>query len=110
MPGSDRQESQGAQNGYDAGALNPERPVKFSAGDKFAPIRFGGGPKLSGDRFRLFSVDAGGLQRASGGEGIECRGGNGVVSGQGPAVTLRHYSPQNDTTFWQFQIDLRLSQ
>ena len=110
MPGSDRQESQGAQNGYDAGALNPECPVKFSARDNFAPVRFGGGAKLNSDRLRLVSVDAGGLQRAGGGEGIECRGGNGGVSGQGPAVTLWHNSPQNDTTFWQFQIDLRLSQ
>ncbi|MCY3641729.1 MAG: hypothetical protein OXH37_12005 [Gammaproteobacteria bacterium] len=60
---------QDAENGDDAGALNPERPVKLTAGDKFAPIRFGGG------------------------EGIECRGGNGVVSGQAPVDTLRHYLP-----------------
>ena len=84
---------QGAENGDDAGALNPECPVKFSAGDKLAPVRFGGGAKLSGDRFRLFGVDAGGLQRAGGGEGIECRGGNGVVSEQGPVDTLRHCLP-----------------
>lgn len=72
---------QGAGNGDDAGALNPERPVKLAAGDKFAPVRFGRGAKLRGDRLRLIGVDAGGLQRAGGGEGIECRGGNGVVSG-----------------------------
>ena len=101
---------QGAENGDDAGALNPERSVKLAAGDKFASVRFGSGAKLTGDRFGLVCVDARGLQRAGGGEGIECRGGNGVVSGRWPVDTLRHYLPQDDTNFSQLQTDLRLSQ